>query len=73
MTMRKPIVWETHQCSVCGRGYQWPERCPETRTHTCGSFDCVREAVKRDIVEAQAVALIQERYRERNGGREEKT
>lgn len=70
MERRKPIVWEEHQCSVCGRGYQWPVGCPETRTRTCGSFDCVREAVKRAIVEAQTVALIQERFRERNAGKE---
>mgnify|MGYP001613979526 FL=1 len=68
--MKKPIVWEAHQCSVCGLGYPWPFGCPETRTHTCGSFDCVREAVLRDILEAQAIALIQERFRERNAGKE---
>lgn len=67
--MMRPIVWEEHQCSVCGRGYRWPVGCPETQTRTCGSFDCVREAVRWLVLEGQAVALIQERFQERNAER----
>ncbi len=43
------VTWRTLPCSVRGRRYSWPTTLPPSKLGTCGTFECVRKAVDRDI------------------------
>lgn len=49
MSIPRPINWYSRICSICSREYPWPVGLPPSKLDTCGSYECVRTAVDRDI------------------------
>ena len=47
MTMVKARDWQTANCPICGKAFDY---LPTYRPTTCGAFTCIQEAVKRKLI-----------------------
>lgn len=55
--MKRPIIWETHECSICLRPYKWPQGQDLPHSRTCGDFECIWTARRRDILSSKGPRL----------------